>query len=92
MGGFVGLVLAYLTRPSAFLVGQLPFGVVITRGVMLRGLEQLLVPVARESFNHLLTGGIAGAVLGGLIWLLLFHRNHTDVPNLGATLFNSRKR
>jgi hypothetical protein len=62
LGGIIG----YLTRPSALLVGQLPFETVITGGASLQGLDQLLIPVARQSLNQMLTWTIIGAVLGGV--------------------------
>jgi hypothetical protein len=60
IGGFV----AFLLRPSAMLVGQLPFGVVITRGAYLSDLDQVLVPVAHTSFNVMLAGAVLGALAG----------------------------
>jgi hypothetical protein len=66
IGGILGGIIGYLTRPSAFLVGQLPFGTVVTGGAGLQGLDQLLVPIARQSFNQMLTGTIVGAALGGI--------------------------
>ena len=35
LGVFIGGLVGFLLRPSANLVGQLPFGVVITRGAAL---------------------------------------------------------
>src|ERR1700683_5328842 len=52
VGGMLGGIIGYLTRPSALLVGQLPFGTVITGGAGLQGLDQLLAPVAQQSFNQ----------------------------------------
>jgi hypothetical protein len=63
VGGFVG----FLARPSAFLVGQLPFGHVISRGAGLRGMDQVLVPLAQQSFNVMLIGAIIGAIAGVVI-------------------------
>ena len=60
MGGVVG----FLLRPSVPLMGQLPFGTVITRGANLRGLDQLLLGYARTSFNYVLAGLVLGAVIG----------------------------
>lgn len=60
VGGFAG----YLARPSAAVVGQLPFETVVTRGENLRGLEQLLVPTAKELFNVIATGAAIGALVG----------------------------
>jgi hypothetical protein len=46
--GFVaGGVLGFLYRPSAFLIGQLPFDVVITRGANLKGMDQVLISMAQ---------------------------------------------
>lgn len=47
VGGFIG----FLMRPSVLLIGQLPFGTVVTRGSALSGIDQLLVPTAQQSFN-----------------------------------------
>jgi hypothetical protein len=78
-GGMLGGIIGYLTRPSALLVGQLPFGTVITGGAGLQGLDQLLVPVARQSFNQMLTGAIVCAVLGGVVGAIL-HRMKPRTP------------
>ncbi|MGA7827848.1 MAG: hypothetical protein WCA04_09315 [Geobacteraceae bacterium] len=64
IGLLVGASVGYLYRPPAFLTGQLPFHVVITRGGSLKGLDQIYLEVARTSFNYLLAGGIIGAALG----------------------------
>jgi zinc-ribbon domain len=71
IGGILGGIIGYLTRPSAFLVGQLPFGTVVTGGAGLQGLDQLLVPIARQSFNQMLIGTIVGALLGGIAGAVL---------------------
>ena len=63
-GFFVGGFLAFLMRPSAFLVGQLPFDQVISRGANLKGLDVMLVPLAQQSFNVLIIGSIIGALVG----------------------------
>jgi hypothetical protein len=63
IGGFVG----FLARPSVFLVGQLPFEHVITRGANLTGMDQMLVPVAQQSFNVTLIGAIIGGIAGIVI-------------------------
>jgi hypothetical protein len=60
IGGLVG----FLVRPSAPVVGQLPFTTVISRGANLRGLDQLLLGHARTSFNYLIAGMILGAIVG----------------------------
>lgn len=71
IGGALGGIIGYLTRPSAMFVGQLPFGTVITGGSGLQGLDQLLVPTAQQSFNQMLTGAIVCAVLGGVVGAVL---------------------
>ena len=63
VGGFVG----FLARPSAFLVGQLSFGKIILRGANLKGLDELLIPTAQQSFNIMLAGAIIGAIAGMVI-------------------------
>jgi len=67
VGLVIGAVIGFLVRPQAMLVGQLPFSTVITRGATLKGLEELLIPVARTSFNYLLVGAIIGALVGGVV-------------------------
>jgi hypothetical protein len=64
LGFLVGAFIGYLYRPPAFLIGQLPFKHVISRGATLKGLEQIYIPLAERSFNYLVVGGITGAVLG----------------------------
>ncbi len=67
-GGFIG----FLYRPSALIIGQLPFSTVITRGANLNGVEQLLIPMAQSSFNHMMTIAVIGAAIGitfGLLFL-----------------------
>jgi len=59
-----GVVAGFLTRPSVPMVGQLPFGVVITRGAGLKGFDQILVGAAQDSFNHLMLITILGVALG----------------------------
>jgi ABC-type Fe3+ transport system permease subunit len=63
IGGFVG----FLARPSLFPVGQLPFELVISRGANLKGIDQLLVPLAQQSFSITLIGAIIGTVAGIVI-------------------------
>jgi len=64
VGGFLFGMLGYLFRPSAIVVGQLPFHAVISRGATLSGFEEFLLPVARTSFTYMLVGALAGMVLG----------------------------
>ena len=61
IGLAVGGVIGFLLRPSAFLVGQLSFGVVITRGEYLSGIDRLYKQTAELSFNYVLVGAIAGS-------------------------------
>jgi len=63
VGALVGATVGFLTRPAAFLVGQLPFGIVITGGSTLRGLDSLFVPVAQRSLGQM----AAFAIIGGFI-------------------------
>lgn len=67
LGFLIGGLLGFLARPSAFLVGQLPFEYVITRGATLKGMDQLLVPLAQQSFSITLIGAIVGAIVGIVI-------------------------
>jgi hypothetical protein len=60
VGGFAG----YLARPAAAVVGQLPFETVMNRGANLTGLQSLLVPTAKESFNVTVAGAAIGALVG----------------------------
>ena len=66
-GGFIG----FLYRPSAFIIGQLPFDVVITRGANLKGVDQVLIPMAQTSFNNMMAIAVIGAAIGIVIGLLL---------------------
>jgi hypothetical protein len=66
-GFIIGGLIAFLARPSAFLIGKLSFGIVITRGITLKGMDQILVPLAQESFNMMLIGAIIGAIAGVVI-------------------------
>ncbi len=70
-GFVVGALIGYLYRPPAFLIGQLPFDVVISRGTSLKGFDQMYIPVAETSFNYLLGGGLIGAAAGAAAALLL---------------------
>jgi hypothetical protein len=67
LGLIVGAFIGFLLRPSAMLVGQLPFETVVSRGANLRGFDQLLVPTAEMSFNIMMVGAIIGAVAGAII-------------------------
>jgi hypothetical protein len=60
VGGFIG----FLLRPYYPVVGQLPFGTVITRGGNLSGLAIVLKGAAEESFQYFLNGATAAALVG----------------------------
>ncbi|MHB1024190.1 MAG: hypothetical protein ACYC24_00615 [Desulfobacteria bacterium] len=66
IGFILGASIGYFYRPTAIFIGQLPFDVVITRGGNLKGIDQIYLEVAKKSFNYLLFGGIAGAILGAI--------------------------
>lgn len=67
VGFLVGGLVGFLARPSAFFLGQLPFEHVISRGATLKGMDQMLIPLAQRSFNITLIGAIIGAVAGIVI-------------------------
>ena len=67
MGFLLGCLIGFLLRPSVFLVGQLPFIHVLTRGTALSGMDTMLIPAAQTSFNYMFLGGILGGLLGGFI-------------------------
>jgi hypothetical protein len=67
LGLLAGALIGYLMRPSAPLIGQLSFGTVMTRGGNLQGLDQMLLPMAQSSFNHVLAGALLGALAGVVI-------------------------
>ncbi len=60
VGGFIG----FLSRPAGVLTGKLPFFHVLTRGATYEGVDQVLISLAQESFNIMLTGAVIGAVVG----------------------------
>lgn len=66
-GFLIGSLVGFLARPSAFLIGQLSFETVISRGANLKGMDQMLVPLAQQSFNIMLIGAIIGTVAGVVI-------------------------
>jgi len=71
VGFVIGGYLGFLVRPSAFLIGQLPFETVITRGANLRGIDQILTPLAQQSFSITLVGAIIGSIMGVVIGIML---------------------
>ena len=66
-GSIAGAVVAFLTRPADAAVGQLALDTVVTRGVFLRGAEAAFAPLAQASFNYLMVGLAAGALLAGAL-------------------------
>ena len=71
LGLVAGAAIGFLTRPSTFLVGQLPLSTVLTRGGNLGGLDQLLVPAAQASFNQMLVFAVLGGAVGvGIGWMV----------------------
>src|SRR4030066_782300 len=71
IGFIAGGVIGFLYRPSAFVIGQLPFDVVITRGANLKGIDQVLIPLAQSSFNNMMTIAVLGAFIGIIAGLLI---------------------
>jgi hypothetical protein len=61
LGLLVGGLIGFLSRPSGVLSGKLPFFHVLTRGATYEGVDQLLINLARESFNVMLIGAVIGA-------------------------------
>ena len=80
IGLVLGASIGYFFRPTAIFVGQLPFDVVITRGGNLKGLDQIYLEIAKTSFNYLLIGGIAGAILGAIVGMKIM-KNISHNPN-----------
>ena len=74
VGFIAGGVLGFLYRPSAFLIGQLPFETVITRGANLKGVDQILISMAQTSFNNMAAAAIAGAVIGIVVGIIISKR------------------
>ena len=72
-GFLVGAFIGYIYRPPAFLIGQLPFKHVISRGTSLKGIDQMYIQIAEKSFNYLFAGGVIGAILG-IVAVLLYQR------------------
>jgi hypothetical protein len=74
IGFFIGGLIGFLYRSSAFLIGQLPFDVVITRGANLKGVDQVLIPLAQSSFNNMIAIALIGALIGIAAGYLLSKR------------------
>jgi hypothetical protein len=68
----IGGSLGFLARPYIPLIGEkLPFEHVISRGSTLSGLDTVLVPLAKRSFNVMLYGAICGLIAGVLIGFIV---------------------
>ncbi len=67
IGALIGASVGFLGRPNVPLVGQLPLGVVLTRGSYLTGLDTLVRSSAEQSFNTMLICAIIGAAILGAI-------------------------
>jgi len=52
--------------------------VVITRGSILKGLDQMYIQVAQASFYYLLFGGMIEAVFGGVVGMKIFKGNSKE--------------
>ena len=64
LGVLLGGLLGFLFRPSAPMIGQLPFDAVITRGGDLKGADYIFLKSTAElSFNYALGGAIIGCVV-----------------------------
>jgi len=79
-GSVVGLVIGILTRPSVPLVGQLPLGIVLTRGATLTGLDLLLRTTAESSFNQIAVVCIGGTLMGAAFGWFVGQRKAADLP------------
>ncbi len=67
IGFSIGGLLGFLLRPAVFIVGQLPFNIVVSRGTTLTGVDRLLIPVAQKSFDIMLTSATIGAAIALII-------------------------
>ena len=74
VGFLAGGLIGFLYRPSALIIGQLPFSTVITRGANLKGVEQMLIPMAQTSFNNMMVAAVIGAAIGIVIGLLFLRK------------------
>jgi hypothetical protein len=74
IGLIAGGIIGFLYRPSALIIGQLPFDTVITRGANLKGVDQVLIPLAQSSFNNMLAAAVIGAVIGIVVGYLIAKR------------------
>jgi hypothetical protein len=74
IGFIAGGVIGFLYRPQALITGQLPFETVITRGANLKGMDQMLMPLAQSSFNNMLVAAVIGAVIGIVVGYMMAKR------------------
>ena len=74
IGLATGGLLGFLFRPSAFIIGQLPFDMVITRGIYLQGVDRMLIPLAESSFNQMTTIAAIGALIGAALGFVMTKR------------------
>ena len=74
IGFFIGGIVGFLYRQPAFLIGQLPFETVITRGANLKGVDQILIPLAQSSFNNMMAIALIGALIGIAVGFLVSRR------------------
>lgn len=79
VGAAIGAAVAFALRPS-FFGEQLPFDAVITRGATLKGLDQILVPLAERSFNGIFAGALLGAMIGGFGAFILAATRKVETP------------
>lgn len=77
VGAILGGLIGFLLRPSHDIMGQLPFGTVMSRGDNLEGLEKVATKTAETSFNYMLAGAIVGVITVN-ITRKLYERNTND--------------
>jgi len=63
-GILIGGLIGFQMRPSVMFIGQLPFQTVITRGSGLRGIDQILISTAQQSFNVMFIAALIGGAIG----------------------------
>jgi hypothetical protein len=74
IGFIAGGVVGFLYRPQALIIGQLPFETVITRGANLKGMDQMLIPLAQSSFNNMFVAAVIGTVIGIVVGYMMEKR------------------
>lgn len=64
----IGVFLGYFMSPNIPLLGnKVPFIHAISGGVLLKGMDQLLKPLAQESFTYIIGGLVIGFIIGLVI-------------------------